>query len=216
MSNSTCPDKQNISEFNYETTRKNNMNNIKSYYNKTLNKYTSIYRDYLNKSSDSDSDINEQAEFELKEKGDITDLNNHLIDIKRNLNGLIQEDTKNILIQKNKIDNEQNKIKMNKSVINKLTEILNKNEGKNDMYQDSYKETSKRNDDNTIYHYISIVICGCLLAYLVYLIYIVFVGNNNSSSINNSNSFLNNIRISNNNRNNNARNNRKNKVNNEL
>lgn len=171
---SICPDNQNLSEFNYEITRKNNMNKIKSYYNETLNKYTTIYEDYLRKSSSGNQDENDEAEYDLNEKGDITELNNHLISIKRNLNELVQEDTKNIVLQKEKIKNENKTIRENKKTINNLYQILNKNEGESNLYSDSYNEMSDVNSNNEIYNIVLIVICVLLLLYVIYLIYSIF------------------------------------------
>ena len=232
----TCPDNQNISEFNYEKLREVNLNQIKNYYDETLNKYITKYEEYKSLSESSDPDENDEANF-IEERGEITELNNHLIDIKKKLNNLVNKDLDNILIQKNKIQTEKDKIKENQKNINNLNLVLKKNNNDETYYNDSLKENEYNNNDNYIYQIIYIVANVCVLVVVLYLLYSVFSkkavfskkvqnltnnnnNNNNNSKINTSkidNNRINNSRINNSRMNNNKMNNNKmnnNKMNN--
>ena len=60
----------------------------------------------------------------MDERGEIITLNNHLIDIKRKLNNMIQDDTANILTQKEKDTQEKQQIKNNREKINNYKKIM--------------------------------------------------------------------------------------------
>ena len=64
----SCPDKQNISEFNYENLRKNNLNKIKEYYESVLNQYSSKYSEYASASSSGTDEGSENADFMMSLK----------------------------------------------------------------------------------------------------------------------------------------------------
>ena len=86
MSVEVCPNGTRISEFDYQTQRKKNIEKIGNYYDKVLTNYTNKYQIYANKKYANDTDEQENADYLLKERGNISKLNTHMIDIKRNVN----------------------------------------------------------------------------------------------------------------------------------
>lgn len=145
---STCPDKQNISEFNYERLRQNNLNRIKEYYNTVLNQYSTKYSEYSSNLNSGTSEGKENADFLMGERGEIITLNNHLIDIKRKLNNLIQNDTANIITQKEKDVQEKQQIKNNREKINNYKSIIQKNTIQNKSMIASFDENKDFNKDH--------------------------------------------------------------------
>jgi hypothetical protein len=144
----TCPDKQNISEFNYERLRQNNLNRIKEYYNTALNQYSTKYSEYSSNINTGTSEGKENADFLMDERGEIITLNNHLIDIKRQLNNLIQNDTANIITQKEKDVQEKHQIKNNREKINNYKSIIQKNNTQNKSMISSFDENKDFNKEN--------------------------------------------------------------------
>lgn len=185
---STCPDKQNISEFNYEKLRQNNLNKIKEYYNTALNQYSTKYSEYSTNLNSGTDEGKETADFLMGERGQIITLNNHLIDIKRNLNNLIQNDTANIITQKEKDIQEKNQIKNNREKINNYKMIIKKNSIENNSIQSSFSENSDFNNNNYYKQLLLIFVNVILVIIIVIFLIIIFTSkekrNNNLINFN--------------------------------
>lgn len=167
----TCPDKQNISEFNYEKLRDSNLNKIKEYYQTVLNQYSNKYSEYSMNLESGTAEGKETADFLMDERGEIITLNNHLIDIKRTLNNLIQDDTANILTQKEKDTQEKQQIKDNRVKINNYKKIINKNNTQNKSMTSSFNENKDFNENNYYKQFMLIIVNIILVIIIVILLF---------------------------------------------
>lgn len=185
---STCPDKQNISEFNYERLRQNNLNRIKEYYDTALNQYTTKYSEYSTNLNSGTSEGKENADFLMGERGEIITLNNHLIDIKRQLNNLIQNDTANIITQKEKDVQEKNLIKSNREKINNYKSIIHKNNTENNSIMTSFDENKDFNKGNNykqlLLLFINVILVIIIVVFLFKIITTKQKRNNNLINFN--------------------------------
>lgn len=167
----SCPENQNISEFNYEKLRENNLKKIKEYYDLVLSEYTTKYSEYsLAQTSGSPEQI-EDANFMMDERGDIKIINNHLIDIKRKLNEIVKTDTSNILIQKEKDELEKDQIIKNRKKLNDLKLIVDKNEKRTKSNSDVLHDNTTHNYNINYNQYFFIIINVILLIIMLILIY---------------------------------------------
>lgn len=179
----SCPENQNISEFNYENLRKNNLNKIKEYYEKVLTDYTTKYTEYSTGLNSANAEERENANFMMGERGDIQLLNTHLIDIKRKVNTIVQTDIQNILTQKEKDDSEKNEIKINREKINNYKLIIQKNENNSDATQSSLEENIEMNNKINYSKMIMLVFNVLLLIVMIIMVYYVITDTGKGSKM---------------------------------
>lgn len=190
----SCPENQNISEFNYEKLRENNLNKIKEYYQSVLNEYTNKYGEYSKKLANGTDEQKENANFMMVENEDVKIINTHLIDIKKKLNEIVKTDTSNILVQKEKNELEKEEIKKNREKINNLKLIVNKNEKITETNSDTLHDNTTHNYNINYNQYILIIVNVILFVIMLILVYyLVFNTTTITKSKNNNNIIFNNI-----------------------
>jgi len=207
----SCPDGTIISEFNYEELRGQNLNKVEQYYNKILADYETNYQTYIEKKNSDQQDEQDEANFLMNEKGVIKNLNNHLIDIKSELNKSISSDFIDLEKQKNKVEATDLKIADNKEIINNLNKLVNHSENTYKKNVNNVDDNEKRNDINQWYHIYYISTCVILLIGVLVTAYLVYYKEDVGSLINNG--INNNTFLKNNANNINNRGNRNNKGN---
>jgi hypothetical protein len=181
------------SDFNYETLRNKNLQEIQNYYNTVLSKYNAKYSEYITNSSSTDQSLKDQAQYALTE-GDLPALTSYLSSIISTINSSIATDTSNLTTLETKIQNDTKLIQQNRDLINKLNVVLSNKQDNNSKNNDSYNET--RNDNETKYNIqIAIVLLNvlllCSILGLMYLAY-TSTSTTSSNSYSNSNSNSNN------------------------
>ena len=167
----SCPENQNISEFNYEKLRENNLKKIKEYYESVLNEYTSKYSEYSTALASGTDEQKENANFMMDENEDVKIINTHLIDIKKKLNEIVKTDTSNILVQKEKNELEKEEIKKNREKINNLKIIVNKNEKRTETNSDKLHDNTTLNYNINYNQYMLIIVNVILFVIMLILVY---------------------------------------------
>lgn len=175
------------SDFNYETLRNQNLQQIQNYYNTVLSKYNAKYSEYITNSSSTDQSLKDQAQYALTE-GDLPALTSYLSSIISTINSSIATDTSNLTTLETKIQNDTQLIQQNRDLINKLNVVLSNKQDNNSKNNDSYNET--RNDNETKYNIqIAIVVLNVLLlCSILGLMYLAYTSTASSNSYSNSNS----------------------------
>jgi hypothetical protein len=212
MSVKTCPDGMIISEFDYETLRLKNLGKIREYYNTVLSDYTDKYYTYANKKLAEDEDEQDNAVYLLKEKGDITNLNDHLIEIKQNLNQVILDDFTNIKKQINEVKSLEGDLEADKVRIKELNEALSVQNIQFSAYNENLEGTTEMRNTYQFNHKLYIASTIILSVVVCIMIYILMNNNTPVSGNNNRNNLRNILQLtnpvsSNNNRNNISNNN---------
>lgn len=187
----SCPENQNISEFNYEKLRENNLKKIKEYYESVLNEYTAKYSEYSNALASGTDEQKEDANFMMDENEDIKIMNTHLIDIKKKLNEIVKTDTSNILVQKEKNELEKEEIKKNREKINNLKVIVNKNEKRTETNSDTLHDNTTLNYNINYNQYMLIIVNVILFVIMLILVYYLVFNTETTKSKNNNLKFNN-------------------------
>lgn len=160
----SCPSTEIYSEFNYDKLREENIKKIKSYYDNILNDYKSTYQQYLEESNiegDNSQDSSEFANAELRPR--IKGLNEQLIMIKTKLKENNEQEQKNNMLQKKKIEAKTDAYQKNDRIINQLNKNLNQIESEIKGKDSQIIDNDSRNTVSYYYH----------LAYIVGVLVIV-------------------------------------------
>lgn len=160
----SCPSTEIYSEFNYDKLREENIKKIKSYYDNILNDYKSTYQQYLEESNiegDNSQDSYEFANAELRPR--IKGLNEQLIMIKTKLKENNEQEQKNNMLQKKKIEAKTDAYQKNDRIINQLNKNLNQIESEIKGKDSQIIDNDSRNTVSYYYH----------LAYIVGVLVIV-------------------------------------------
>ena len=160
----SCPSTEIYSEFNYDKLREENIKKIKSYYDNILNDYKSNYQQYLEESNiegDNSQDSSEFANAELRPR--IKGLNEQLIMIKTKLKENNEQEQKNNMLQKKKIEAKTDAYQKNDRIINQLNKNLNQIESEIKGKDSQIIDNDSRNTVSYYYH----------LAYIVGVLVIV-------------------------------------------
>ena len=160
----SCPSTEIYSEFNYDKLREENIKKIKSYYDNILNDYRSTYQQYLEESNvegDNSQDSSEFANAELRPR--IKGLNEQLIMIKTKLKENNEQEQKNNMLQKKKIEAKTDAYQKNDRIINQLNKNLNQIESEIKGKDSQITDNDSRNTVSYYYH----------LAYIVGVLVIV-------------------------------------------
>ena len=207
MSVEVCPDGTRISEFDYQTQRKKNIEKIGNYYDKVLTNYTNKYQIYANKKYANDTDEQENADYLLKERGNISKLNTHMIDIKRNVNNLILDDFSDIKKQLKEINKMEHELTKGRQSVKELNLKLSEKENNLLTYSSNLKDTKNAKENESYYYNVYLASMGLLIVIICILSYLIInpttytttytTRNNNKNVSNNSiidnlNNFINN------------------------
>ena len=207
MSVEVCPDGTRISEFDYQTQRKKNIEKIGNYYDKVLTNYTNKYQIYANKKYANDTDEQENADYLLKERGNISKLNTHMIDIKRNVNNLILDDFSDIKKQLKEINKMEHELTKGRQSVKELNLKLSERENNLLTYSSNLKDTKNAKENESYYYNVYLASMGLLIVIICILSYLIInpttytttytTRNNNKNVSNNSiidnlNNFINN------------------------
>ena len=207
MSVEVCPDGTRISEFDYQTQRKKNIEKIGNYYDKVLTNYTNKYQIYANKKYANDTDEQENADYLLKERGNISKLNTHMIDIKRNVNNLILDDFSDIKKQLKEINKIEHELTKGRQSVKELNLKLSEKENNLLTYSSNLKDTKNAKENESYYYNVYLASMGLLIVIICILSYLIInpttytttytTRNNNKNVSNNSiidnlNNFINN------------------------
>jgi hypothetical protein len=207
MSVEVCPDGTRISEFDYKTQRKKNIEKIGNYYDKVLTNYTNKYQIYANKKYANDTDEQENADYLLKERGNISKLNTHMIDIKRNVNNLILDDFSDIKKQLKEINKMEHELTKGRQSVKELNLKLSEKENNLLTYSSNLKDTKNAKENESYYYNVYLASMGLLIVIICILSYLIInpttytttytTRNNNKNVSNNSiidnlNNFINN------------------------
>ena len=207
MSVEVSPDETRISEFDYQTQKKKNIEKIGNYYDKVLTNYTNKYQIYANKKYANDTDEQENADYLLKERGNISKLNTHMIDIKRNVNNLILDDFSDIKKQLKEINKMEHELTKGRQSVKELNLKLSEKENNLLTYSSNLKDTKNAKENESYYYNVYLASMGLLIVIICILSYLIInpttytttytTRNNNKNVSNNSiidnlNNFINN------------------------
>ena len=207
MSVEVCQNGTRISEFDYQTQRKKNIEKIGNYYDKVLTNYTNKYQIYANKKYANDTDEQENADYLLKERGNISKLNTHMIDIKRNVNNLILDDFSDIKKQLKEINKMEHELTKGRQSVKELNLKLSEKENNLLTYSSNLKDTKNAKENESYYYNVYLASMGLLIVIICILSYLIInpttytttytTRNNNKNVSNNSiidnlNNFINN------------------------
>ena len=197
MSVEVCPDGTRISEFDYQTQRKKNIEKIGNYYDKVLTNYTNKYQIYANKKYANDTDEQENADYLLKERGNISKLNTHMIDIKRNVNNLILDDFSDIKKQLKEINKMEHELTKGRQSVKELNLKLSERENNLLTYSSNLKDTKNAKENESYYYNVYLASMGLLIVIICILSYLImqpttYTTRNNSKNVSN-NSIIDNL-----------------------
>ena len=173
MSLEVCPNGTVISEFDYQTQRKKNIEKIGNYYDKVLTNYTDKYKIYANKKYANDTDEKENADYLLKERGNISKLNTHMIDIKRNVNNLILDDFSDIKKQLKEINKIEHELTKGRQTVKELNLKLSERENNLLTYSSNLKDTRNAKENESYYYNVYLVSIGLLIVIICVLSYLI-------------------------------------------
>ena len=183
---------------NYSSLRKDNIDKIKTYYNKLLDEYTKAYTEYTtNKNSTIVSD-REDAEAILKPRAEA--YNTQIINLSKELIDSVNRDTDLILEQKNNLEEKQQQIDtlLNNTKMLKLkqrdTTISEK--ARNDSLNITKTGTEELQFTSHMYMAFNILLVILVVGFIIYLVYSTTdtTTTNNQNSVN---SIYKNIKINN-------------------
>ena len=197
MSVEVCPNGTRISEFDYQTQRKKNIEKIGNYYDKVLTNYTNKYQIYANKKYANDTDEQENADYLLKERGNISKLNTHMIDIKRNVNNLILDDFSDIKKQLKEINKMEHELTKGRQSVKELNLKLSEKENNLLTYSSNLKDTKNAKENESYYYNVYLASMGLLIVIICILSYLIinpttYTTRNNSKNVSN-NSIIDNL-----------------------
>ena len=114
----SCPSTEIYSEFNYDKLREENIKKIKSYYDNILNDYKSNYQQYLENNNSEEENSQDNAGYaDTKLRPRIKGLNEQLIMIKTKLKENNEQEQKNNMLQKKKIEAKTDAYQKNDRII---------------------------------------------------------------------------------------------------
>jgi len=179
------------SDFNYETLRNQNLQQIQNYYNTVLSKYNAKYSEYITNSSSTDQSLKDKAQHALTE-GDLPVLKSYLSSIISTINSSISTDNSNLTTLQTKIQNDTQLIQQNRELINKLNVVLSNKKDNNSKNNDSYNETRRDNETNYNIQIAAVIFNILLLCGVLGSIYLAYTSTSAYSSSSSSNSNNNN------------------------
>lgn len=175
---------------NYSSLRKDNIDKIKTYYNKLLDEYTNAYTEYSNNKNSTVISDREDAEAILKPR--VEAYNTQIINLSKELINSVDRDTDLILDQKNELEEKQQKI----------DKLLNDTKMLKSKQRDSTISEKARNDSLNItktgaeelqftshmYMAFNILLVILVLGFIIYLVYsntdTITNNNNNNQNLN--------------------------------
>jgi hypothetical protein len=173
------------SEFNYDTLRAKNLQQVKVYYNQVMNTYQSDYNQYKTNMASTVQANKDKAQY-MATEGTLPKMNRHLIDIINQLNSTIQQDITNLKIQQDKVKQDDSIIANNKRLISDLNEAMLMKNTDISKNTSSYKETREANRNYSEWEMLYIFVIFVLFFLVLWLLYKAVFGGN-STSANNSN-----------------------------
>lgn len=173
------------SEFNYDTLRAKNLQQVQAYYNQVMNTYQSDYNQYKINMASTVQANKDKAQY-MATEGTLPKMNRHLIDIMNQLNSTIQQDIANLKIQQDKVKQDDSIIANNKRLISDLNEAMLMKNTDISRNTSSYKETREANRNYSEWEMLYIFVIFVLFGVVLWLLYKAVFGGN-STSANNSN-----------------------------
>ena len=173
---------------NYSSLRKDNIDKIKTYYNKLLDEYTKAYTEYTtNKNSTIVAD-REDAEAILKPRAE--EYNTQIINLSKELITSVNRDTDLILDQKNDLEEKQKQIdtllKNTKMLKSKLKDSTISEKAHNDSLNITKTGTEDLQFTSHMYMAFNILLVILVVGFIIYLVYsnTDTIKNNNQNLIN--------------------------------
>ena len=191
MTSTESSDNTIYSEFNYDTLRAKNLQQVQAYYNQVMNTYQSDYNQYKTNMASTVQANKDKAQY-MATEGTLPKMNRHLIDIMNQLNSTIQQDITNLKIQQDKVKRDDSIIADNKRLISDLNEAMLMKNTDISKNTSSYKETREANREYLEWEMLYVFVIFVLFGVVLWLLYkAVFGGNftsaNNSNNARNSN-----------------------------
>ena len=183
------------SEFNYDTLRAKNLQQVQAYYNQVMNTYQSDYNQYKTNMASTVQANKDKAQY-MATEGTLPKMNRHLIDIMNQLNSTIQQDITNLKIQQDKVKRDYAIIADNQRLISDLNEAMTMKNTDISRNTSSYKETREANREYLEWEMLYVFVIFVLFGVVLWLLYKAVFGGNSTSSNNSRNA--NNTRNSNN------------------
>ena len=185
MTSTESGDNTIYSEFNYDTLRAKNLQQVQAYYNQVMNTYQSDYNQYKINMASTVQANKDKAQY-MATEGTLPKMNRHLIDIMNQLNSTIQQDITNLKIQQDKVKRDDSIIADNKRLISDLNEAMLMKNTDISRNTSSYKETREANRNYSEWEMLYIFVICVLFGVVLWLLYKAVFGEN-STSANNSN-----------------------------
>lgn len=195
MTSTESSDNTIYSEFNYDTLRAKNLQQVQAYYNQVMNTYQSDYNQYKTNMASTVQANKDKAQY-MATEGTLPKMNRHLIDIMNQLNSTIQQDITNLKIQQDKVKRDDSIIADNKRLISDLNEAMTMKNTDISRNTSSYKETREANREYLEWEMLYVFVIFVLFGVVLWLLYKAVFGGNSTSSNNSRNA--NNARNSNN------------------
>ena len=205
-----CPNGMNISEFDYETLRKKNLDEIRKYYNTVLSDYTEKYYKYSNKKLSENQDDIDNSAYLIKEKGSISSLNDDLIDISKNLNQVVLDDFADIKKQINEVKSLEGDLEAGRVRVRDLNDAISKQNINSSAHQSNLEGTKDMRSTYEYKYKIHIISVIILTLIIIVIIYMILSDDTNPTSNKINNSLRNILNM------NNTNNKNTNKINNNL
>ena len=189
MTSTESDDNTIYSEFNYDTLRAKNLQQVQAYYNQVMNTYQSDYNQYKTNMASTVQANKDKAQY-MATEGTLPKMNRHLIDIMNQLNSTIQQDITNLKIQQDKVKRDDSIIADNKRLISDLNEAMLMKNTDISKNTSSYKETREANREYLEWEMLYVFVIFVLFGVVLWLLYKAVFGGN-STSANNSSNFRN-------------------------
>lgn len=172
-------------DFNYETLRNNNLQQVQDYYSKVLEVYTSQYNQYLAKSTSNNQADKDQAIY-MASEGSLPKVNQHLMDVIGQFNSTIEQDIGNLKEQQKQVEIDTQLTLDNQKAIDDLNILLGAKATDLNKNTSSMNDTHEANRENLWWQWFFVLFNLVLFIAIIYLIYKVM--SSSSGSYNNNRS----------------------------